>query len=80
MKYILVLCLVILSYSTLIAQQKLGVKSVISAAASKKDRLGLTLTKPVNGVNKTFTIGSVSLQVGLPYMGLTKGSTVNAPL
>ncbi|WP_269684051.1 LamG-like jellyroll fold domain-containing protein [Flavobacterium lacustre] len=77
MKYILVLCLVILSYSTLIAQQKLGVKSVISTAASKKDRLGLTLTKPVNGVNKTFTIGSVSLQVGLPYMGLTKGSTVN---
>lgn len=77
MKYILVLCLVILSYSTLIAQQKLGVKSVISAAASKKDRLGLTLTKPVSGVNKTFTIGSVSLQVGMPYMGLTKGSTVN---
>jgi hypothetical protein len=75
MKHILVLCLVLCSYSTLIAQQKLGVKSVISAAASKKDNLRLELTKPVSGVIKTFTIASVSLQVGLPYMGLTKGST-----
>jgi hypothetical protein len=60
------------------AQEKSGVKSVIGAAASKKDNLNLTLTKPVNGVSKTFTISSVSMQVGMPYMGLTKGVTASA--
>lgn len=78
MKHILVLCLVLFSYGALIAQEKLGVKSVISAAASKKDNLRLLLTKPVNGVSTTFTIASVSMQVGMPYMGLTKGATVLA--
>ena len=75
MKNILVLCLLFLGcYSTLIAQEKSGVKTVIGAAASKKDNLGLTLTKPVSGVSTTFTIASVSMQVGMPYMGLTKGA------
>jgi hypothetical protein len=78
MKHILVLCLVLFSYNTLIAQQKLGVKSVIGAYASKKDNLGLNLTKPVNGVSTNFTISSVSMQVGMPYMGLTKGATISA--
>lgn len=79
MKNILVLCLVLFSFSTLTAQEKSGVKSVISAAASKKDNLGQTLTTPVNGVSKTFTISSVSMQVGMPYMGLTQGATLSAP-
>lgn len=61
--------------SSLFAQEKSGVRSVLGAAASKKDNLGQTLTKPVNGVNRTFTISSVSMQVGMPYMGLTKGVT-----
>lgn len=65
--------------SILLAQEKSGVRSVISAAASKKDNLNLQLTKPVNGVNRTFTISNVSMQVGLPYMGLTKGSSTSAP-
>lgn len=65
--------------STLLAQEKSGVRSVISATASKKDNLNLQLTKPVNGVNRTFTISNVSMQVGLPYMGLTKGSSTSAP-
>lgn len=76
MKNILVLCLLFLGcYSTLIAQEKSGVKSAIGAASSKKENLGLTLTKPVNGVSKTFTISSMSMQVGMPYMGLKRGST-----
>ena len=68
----------IISYSTLIAQQKLGVKSVISASASKRENLGQNLTIPVNGVSTNFTISSVSMQVGMPYMGLTKGATISA--
>ncbi len=82
MKHILVLCLVLFSFSTLIAQvvpEKTGVKSVISAVASQKDRLGLTLTRNVSGVSKTFTIGSVSLQVGLPYMGVIDKPFANSP-
>lgn len=77
MKRILLLCLVLFSFSTLTAQEKSGVKSVIGASASKKDNLGLTLTKPVNGVSTRFTISSVSIQAGMPYMGLTKGTTAN---
>jgi hypothetical protein len=78
MKHILALCIVLFCYSNLIAQEKSGVRSVISAAASKKDNLGQTLTKPVNGVNTTFTISNVSMQVGLPYMGLTRGASESA--
>lgn len=59
--------------SILFAQEKSGVKSVIGSASSKKDNLGLNLTKPVNGVSTNFTISSVGMQVGMPYMGLTKG-------
>ena len=78
MKNILVLCLLFLGcYSTLIAQEKSGVKSAIGATSSKKENLGLTLTKPVNGVSKTFTISSMSMLVGMPYMGLIKGATEN---
>lgn len=65
-------------YSTLLSQEKSGVKSVIGAAASKKDNLGLTVYKLVNGVNTPVIISSVSMQVGVPYMGLTKGATISA--
>ncbi len=78
MKHILVLCLVLFGYSALLAQEKSGVKSVISATASKKENINQTLTKPVSGVNKTFTISSVSMLIGMPYMGLTKGITDDA--
>jgi hypothetical protein len=75
MKRILLLCLVLFSFSTLTAQEKSGVKSVIGATASKKDNLGLTVYKLVNGVRTPFIISSVSMQAGMPYMGLTKGTT-----
>jgi hypothetical protein len=78
MKHILVLCLVLFSYGTLIAQEKSGVKSIISTAASKKDNLGVTVYKLVNGVSTPYTISSVSMQVGMPYMGLTKGASAAA--
>lgn len=79
MKHILVLCLVLLSYNTLIAQEKTGVKSVISAGASQKDRLGLIITTNVSGVSKTFTVGSVSILTGLPYMGVIDKPFTNNP-
>ncbi len=79
MKHILVLCLVLLSCNSLIAQEKTGVKSVISSAASQKDKLGLILTTKVSGVSKTFTVGSVGLQVGLPYMGVIDPQFTNTP-
>jgi hypothetical protein len=78
-KYIYVLCLLLLSYSTLFGQEQKGVATVISAAASEKENLNLTLTRKVNGVDKTFTIQRVSLQVGMPYMGVTDKPYTNNP-
>ncbi|SDX72735.1 LamG-like jellyroll fold domain-containing protein [Flavobacterium degerlachei] len=78
-KYIYVLCLLLLSYSTLFGQEQKGVATVIGAAASAKENLNRTLTQKVNGVNKTFTIQKVSLQVGMPYMGVTDKPFTNNP-
>lgn len=79
MKHVFVFLLVFFTCTfVIVAQEKSGVKSVIGAASSKRDNLNLTLTKPVNGATKTFTINSVSMQIGAPYMGLTKGSTNTA--
>src|SRR5690606_2120999 len=47
--------------------------------ASEKDNLNHTLTQKVNGVNKTFTIQKVGLQVGLPYMGVIDAPHTNNP-
>lgn len=68
-----------LSYSTLFGQEQKGVATVIGAAASEKENLNHTLTQKVNGVNKTFTIQKVSLQVGMPYMGVTDKPFSNSP-
>ena len=78
-KYILVLCVTVLSCSTLFAQEQKGVATVIGAAASEKDNLGLTLTQKVNGENKTFTIQKVSVLVGLPYLGVIDAPHTNNP-
>ncbi|EIA09131.1 LamG domain-containing protein [Flavobacterium frigoris] len=78
-KYIYALCLLLLSYSTLFGQEQKGVATVIGAAASAKENLNHTLTQKVNGVNKTFTIQKVSLQVGMPYMGVTDKPYTNNP-
>ena len=78
-KYIYVLCLLLLSYSTLFGQEQKGVATVIGAAASEKENLNHTLTQKVNGLNKTFTIQKVSLQVGMPYMGVTDKPFTNNP-
>ena len=79
MKHILVLCLVLFGFSNLVAQEKKGVTSVIGAAASQKENLNRTLTQNINGVNKTFTIQKVSIQVGMPYMGVTDKPYTNNP-
>jgi hypothetical protein len=62
-----------LSCGSLFAQQK-GVATVIGAAASQKENLNHTLNQSVNGVNKTFTIQKVGIQVGMPYLGLISPS------
>jgi len=79
-KYIYVLGLLLLSYSALFSQEQKGVATVIGAAASEKENLNHTLTQKVNGVNKTFTIQKVSLQVGMPYMGVTDKPFANNPI
>ncbi|OYZ01215.1 MAG: hypothetical protein B7Y37_07960 [Sphingobacteriia bacterium 28-36-52] len=60
-------------------QENLGVKTVIGAAASQKDNLNLQLTQTRNGVIGTFTIKSVGIQVGLPYMGVRNVPQTNNP-
>lgn len=80
-KYILVVCLVFFTSSNLQAQAKLGVKSVIGAASSKRENVTINYKKMVGSVSTTFSAinASVNIQVGIPYMGLTKGATVSAP-
>ncbi|MGO4904523.1 LamG-like jellyroll fold domain-containing protein [Flavobacterium sp. W20_MBD1_R3] len=78
-KYIYVLCLLLLSYSTLFGQEQKGVATVIGAAASAKENLNHKVTQKVNGVDKTFIIQRVSLQVGMPYMGVTDKPFTNNP-
>jgi hypothetical protein len=81
MKKVVLLILFLLSVGSLFAQlqERIGVKSVIGAAASQKDNLNLRLTQTRNGLNGTFTIKSVSMQVGLPYMGVTNVTQTNNP-
>ena len=77
-RYILVLCLIALNYTSLFAQEKKGVATVIGSAASQKENLNLTLTQGVSGVNKTFTIQKVGIQVGMPYMGVIAAPFTNS--
>lgn len=81
MKKVVLLILSLLSVGASVAQvqERTGVKSVIGAAASYNDNLGLQLTQTRNGVSGTFTIKSVGLQVGLPYMGITDVAQTNNP-
>jgi hypothetical protein len=79
MKYHHVLWLFLLSCSFLVGQEKLGVKSVISAGASQKENLGHTFNTTVNGSNKRVTINSVNILAGLPYMGVIDAPFTNSP-
>lgn len=81
MKKVVLFTAFLLSVSSLFAQtqERIGVKSVIGASASTRDNLNLQLTQTRNGVNGTFTIKSVGIQVGLPYMGITDASQTNNP-
>jgi len=81
MKKIVLFAAFLLSVGSLFAQlqERLGVKSVIGASAVQKDNLNYQLTQTRNGVNGTFTIKSVGVQVGLPYMGVTNVTQTNNP-
>ena len=75
---IFVLCVLFFAFAgKSIAQEKTGVKSVISSAASKSVNLNYALRVPVNGVDSTINISSISMLVGMPYMGITKGVSVD---
>jgi hypothetical protein len=80
MKHQLVVVLTLLSFGTLLAQENLGVKTVISAGATQTENLGHSITTPVNGVNQTVTINSVHIQAGLPYMGVIDVPFANNPI
>ncbi|MEN9977178.1 MAG: hypothetical protein RIR36_1338, partial [Bacteroidota bacterium] len=81
MKKVVLLIIFSCSLGSIFAQlqEKLGVKTVIGAAASQKDNLNLQLTQTRNGVSGTFTIKSVGIQVGLPYMGVKNVPQTNNP-
>ena len=82
MKKVVLFTAFLLSVGSIFAQQvqeRIGVKSVIGAAASQQPNLNLQLTQTRNGVNGTFTIKSVGIQVGLPYMGIIDASQTNNP-
>ena len=81
MKKVVLLIIFSCSIGSIFAQvqEKLGVKTVIGAAASQKDNLNLQLTQTRNGVSGTFTIKSVGIQVGLPYMGVKNVPQTNNP-
>jgi len=81
MKKVVLFSVFLLSVGSLFAQlqERLGVKSVIGASAVQKDNLNYQLTQTRNGVNGTFTIKSVGVQVGLPYMGVTNVTQTNNP-
>lgn len=78
-KYIYVIGLLLVSYSTLFAQEQKGVSTVIGSASSQKGDLGRTLIQSVNGVDKKFTIQNVNIQVGMPYMGVTNAPHATSP-
>ena len=79
MKYHSILLCSLLSFGGLMAQEKLGVKTVISAGATDSNNLNHTITTPVNGVNKTVTIKRVQMLIGLPYMGVIDKPFSNTP-
>jgi hypothetical protein len=81
MKKVVLLVLFLLSVGSSFAQlqERVGVKSVIGASAAQKDNLNLQLTQPRNGVNGSFKINSVGIQVGLPYMGIIDVPQTNNP-
>ena len=80
MKKVVLLVLFLLSVGASVAQvqEKIGIKSVIGAAASENS-VNLQLTQTRNGVSGTFTIKSVGILVGLPYMGITDVAETNNP-
>lgn len=81
MKKVVLFAALLLSVGSVFAQlqERIGVKSVIGASASQNPNLNLQLTQTRNGVNGTFTIKSVGVQVGLPYMGVTNVPQSNNP-
>ncbi len=81
MKKVVLFIVFLLSVSSVFSQiqEKIGVKSVIGASASQRDNLNYQLTQTRNGVNGTFTIKSVGVQVGLPYMGIIDVPQTNNP-
>ena len=81
MKKVVLLVLFLLSFCASFAQvqERTGVKSVTSAGAYYNNNINLQFTQPRNGVNGSFTLKSVGIQVGLPYMGVTDVPQTNNP-
>ena len=65
------------SVLSIYSQDKGELKSVISSVSSRVNDLNHTINTKVNGVDSLVNINSVSLNVGLPYMGIIKPSTIN---
>lgn len=72
MKKVVLFAALLLSVGSVFAQfqERNGVKSFIGASSHDTLFNNLQLTQTRNGVNGTFTLRSLSVQVGLPYMGI----------
>lgn len=75
---ILIFLLVTFSFS-FAQEESSGVKSAIGASASNKSGLAHNITTSVNGQSKSVTINSVSVQAGMPYMGVIDAPFSNSP-
>lgn len=72
MKKVVLFAAFLLSVGSVFAQfqERNGVKSFIGASSHDTLFSNLQLTQTRNGVNGTFTLRSISVQVGMPYMGV----------
>jgi len=72
MKKVVLFAAFLLSVGSVFAQfqERNGVKSFIGASSHDTLFSNLQLTQTRNGVNGTFTLRSISVQVGMPFMGV----------
>lgn len=75
---ILILFFIVSSFA-FAQEESSGVKSAIGASSTNKSGLAHNITTSVNGQSKSVTINSVSVQVGMPYMGVIDTPHTNNP-
>ncbi len=78
-RYRILVLLLVASCFAYAQEETSGVKSAIGASSTNKSGLAHNITTSVNGQSKSVTINSVSVQVGMPYMGVIDAPFSNSP-